>query len=44
MPSIMRLVRIQKLGCCRDHLDVGAAGAEQLQARLLSLALLWNAL
>ena len=31
MSSIMRLTRIPKLGWRRDHLDVGAAGAEQLQ-------------
>ena len=31
MFSTIRLVRMQSRMQCRDHLDVGAAGAEQLQ-------------
>ena len=34
MFSIIRLVRMQSRMQCRDHLDVGAAGAEQLLAPL----------
>jgi hypothetical protein len=40
MPSTMILIRMQSRWCRRDHLDVGAAGAEQLQRMRTNLMVL----